>query len=102
MKNGNKGSKPSAGGKANAVEIRKDRKSGTGLIGSPKKGGHGGKFTWAGDGYSKAELGWAEKEVVDANDPNFEEPEATGVNMSVHATPTAEIIDLWIADLQCV
>ncbi|KAL2251150.1 UNVERIFIED_CONTAM: hypothetical protein Sindi_2237300 [Sesamum indicum] len=78
MKNGNKGSKTSGGGggKANAAEVRKDRKSGTGLIGSPKKGGHGGKFTWVGDGYSKAELGWAEKEAVDANDPNFEEPEA--------------------------
>ncbi|KAF9671789.1 hypothetical protein SADUNF_Sadunf12G0085100 [Salix dunnii] len=53
---------------------RKDRKSGTGLSGSPKKGGHGGKFTWVGDGYSQAEIG-AEKEAVDVKDPNFEDPE---------------------------
>lgn len=60
--------KPSAG-----TEVRKDRQSGTGLSGSPKKGGRGGKYTWAGDDYSPAELGWAEKEAVDVNDPNFEE-----------------------------
>ncbi|KAI3447050.1 hypothetical protein Pfo_003715 [Paulownia fortunei] len=50
MKNASKGSKMSA--KPSGPEVRKDRKSGTGLSGSPKKGGHGGKFTWAGDGYS--------------------------------------------------
>ncbi|KAG6753308.1 hypothetical protein POTOM_043360 [Populus tomentosa] len=55
-------------------EVRKDRKSGTGLSGSPKKGGHGGKFTWVGDGYSEAEIGF-EKEAVDVKDPNFEDPE---------------------------
>jgi hypothetical protein len=55
-------------------EVRKDRKSGTGLSGSPKKGGHGGKFTWVGDGYSQAEIGF-EKEAVDVKDPNFEDPE---------------------------
>ncbi|XP_024438648.2 uncharacterized protein LOC7484342 [Populus trichocarpa] len=55
-------------------EVRKDSKSGTGLSGSPKKGGHGGKFTWVGDGYSQAEIGF-EKEAVDVKDPNFEDPE---------------------------
>ena len=38
-------------------EVRKDRKSSTGVNGSPKKGGHGGKFTWSGDAnFSSAEL----------------------------------------------
>ncbi|CAK7336840.1 unnamed protein product [Dovyalis caffra] len=55
-------------------DVRKDRKSGTGMSGSPKKGGHGGKFTWVGDGYSQAEIGF-EKESVDVKDPNFEDPE---------------------------
>ncbi len=58
-----------------AQEMRKDRKSGTGMSGSPKKGGHGGKFTWSGDGYSHAELGRIEMEAVDANDPNFYDPD---------------------------
>lgn len=54
-------------------EVKKERKSGTGMNGLPKKGGHGGKFTWAGDlGYSTAEMGF-QKEVVDAKDPNFED-----------------------------
>lgn len=44
------------------------------MSGSPKKGGHGGKFTWAGDGYYRAEMSF-EKEVVDVKDPNFEDPE---------------------------
>ncbi|KAL2229030.1 UNVERIFIED_CONTAM: hypothetical protein Sindi_1882700 [Sesamum indicum] len=56
--------------KTRGAEVRKDRKSGTGLSGSPKKGGHGGKFTWAGDGYWRADLEWAEME---ANHPNSEE-----------------------------
>ncbi|KAA3468297.1 programmed cell death protein 4-like [Gossypium australe] len=47
-------------------------KSGTGMSGSPKKGGHGGKYTWAGDGLSPAEIGF-EKEVIDVKDPNFED-----------------------------
>lgn len=71
MKNSGKGSKGNGYGKS---EMRKDRKSGTGLSGSPKKGGHGGKFTWVGDGYSQAELGFV-KGAVDAKDPNFEDPE---------------------------
>lgn len=40
---------------------------------SPKKKGHGGKYTWSGDGYSQAEIGF--DEAIDANDPNFEDPE---------------------------
>ncbi|KAJ8766700.1 hypothetical protein K2173_005311 [Erythroxylum novogranatense] len=55
-------------------EARSDRKSGTGMNGSPKKRGHGGKFTWAGDGYSQAEIG-VQDEAVDVKDPNFEDPE---------------------------
>lgn len=69
MKNAGKSFKSK--GKA---EERKDRKSATGMNGSPKKGGHGGKFTWVGDGYSTAEIGLG-KEAVDAKDPNFEDPE---------------------------
>lgn len=68
-----KGSKTAA--KANGPELRKDRRSGSGMLGSPKKGGHGGKFTWAGDGYSTVELGRADIHAVDAKDPNFEEPD---------------------------
>ncbi|KAI4350783.1 hypothetical protein L6164_005199 [Bauhinia variegata] len=55
-------------------ETRKDRKSATGISGSPKKGGHGGKFTWIGHSYSQAEIG-RDHEVLDAKDPNFEDPE---------------------------
>ncbi|KAF3442958.1 hypothetical protein FNV43_RR16876 [Rhamnella rubrinervis] len=71
MKNTGKSSKGNGNGKS---ELRKDRKSGTGLRGSPKKGGHGGKFTWVGDGCAQAEMG-SVNEVVDAKDPNFEDPE---------------------------
>ncbi|KAG9456492.1 hypothetical protein H6P81_001000 [Aristolochia fimbriata] len=52
---------------------RKDRKSGTGTTGAPKKGGHGGKFTWAGDRFSAEEIG-REWGVLDAKDPNYEDP----------------------------
>ncbi|KAL2321345.1 hypothetical protein Fmac_030314 [Flemingia macrophylla] len=59
-----------ASGKPSA-EGRKDRKSATGMSGSPKKGGHGGKFTWIGHGYDSVEM---EHGAVDARDPNFEDP----------------------------
>ncbi|KAG5059031.1 hypothetical protein AAZX31_01G006000 [Glycine max] len=52
-------------------ETRKDRKSATGLSGSPKKGGHGGKFTWIGHGYEQVEMPHG---AMDAKDPNFEDP----------------------------
>ncbi|KAL8094003.1 hypothetical protein AgCh_035765 [Apium graveolens] len=48
---------------------RKDRQSSTGVTGSPKKGGHGGKFTWSGDKHAELEFIVA----VDRNDPNFED-----------------------------
>ncbi|KAM6583302.1 hypothetical protein CsatB_010304 [Cannabis sativa] len=79
MKSAGKGSK--GNGKS---EVKKDRKSGTGINGSPKKGGHGGKFTWAGDGYSPSEMGF-QKEVMDVKDPNFEDPEEEEI---VHTTTT--------------
>lgn len=60
-------------GKSASSEMRKDRKSATGVSGSPKKGGHGGKFTWIGHGYSQAEIG-LENGALDAKDPNFEDP----------------------------
>ncbi|XVF88641.1 hypothetical protein PTKIN_Ptkin19aG0067100 [Pterospermum kingtungense] len=69
MKNTGKSSKAQK-----SSDVRKDRKSGTGMSGSPKKGGHGGKYTWAGDGFSPAEIG-AENMVVDVKDPNFEDPD---------------------------
>ncbi|CAI9100459.1 OLC1v1037569C1 [Oldenlandia corymbosa var. corymbosa] len=72
MKNAGKGSKTTV--KA-GQDTRKDRKSGTGMNGSPKKGGHGGKFTWAGDGYSDAELGqFHDAAAIDVKDPNYEDP----------------------------
>lgn len=75
MKNAGKGGKTSPKCRT-GQDVRKDRKSGTGYTGSPKKGGHGGKYTWAGvDRYcSPAEIGF-EKEALDAKDPNFEDPE---------------------------
>ncbi|KAL8140712.1 hypothetical protein V2J09_006733 [Rumex salicifolius] len=49
----------------------KDRKSGAGVTGSPKKGGHGGKYTWSGDGdhlqYQASDV------AMDVKDPNFED-----------------------------
>ncbi|KAF5743011.1 hypothetical protein HS088_TW09G01073 [Tripterygium wilfordii] len=66
---------------------RNDRKSATGMSGTPKKGGHGGKYTWAGDGYSQAEIGF-EKGAMDAKDPNFEDPEETEIETKT-ATATA-------------
>lgn len=75
MKHTGKAPNAKPNGKA-GQEVRKDRKSGTGLTGSPKKGGYGGKFTWSGDGYSPAELGNVDNHAsVDSNDPNFEEPD---------------------------
>ncbi|MDG2774743.1 hypothetical protein HKB01_03040 [Vibrio parahaemolyticus] len=38
---------------------------------TPKKGGHGGKFTWIGNGYENVEM---EHGAMDAKDPNFEDP----------------------------
>ncbi|MBA0575964.1 hypothetical protein Golob_024121 [Gossypium lobatum] len=61
-------------GNGKPSDVRKDRKSGRGMNGSPKKGGHGGKFTWVGDGLSPAEIG-VETELVDVKDPNFEDPD---------------------------
>ncbi|KAM1061997.1 hypothetical protein EV1_026173 [Malus domestica] len=72
---GNGNGKQGQKGNGKPGEVRKDRKSGTGMNGSPKKGGRGGKFTWAGDvAYSPAEMG-LQKEVFDEKDPNFEDPE---------------------------
>ncbi|KAM5585471.1 hypothetical protein ABKV19_004719 [Rosa sericea] len=69
----NSGNGKSHKGNVREVQVKKDRKSGSGMNGSPKKGGHGGKFTWADDlGYSTAEMGF-QKEVIDAKDPNFED-----------------------------
>ena len=56
---------------------RKDQKSRTGMNGSPKKRGHGGKFTWVGDGFSQPEIGFESGGVFDVKDPNFEDPNET-------------------------
>lgn len=61
----NDGKSLRSGGKY-GQEARKDRKSATGINGSPKKGGHGGKFTWSGDSnFSPAELGGFDRAVND-------------------------------------
>ncbi|MFS7916752.1 hypothetical protein Hanom_Chr03g00181021 [Helianthus anomalus] len=61
----NTGKTIKSGGK-HGQEARRDRKSATGMNGSPKKGGHGGKFTWSGDNnFSPAELGGFDRAVVD-------------------------------------
>ncbi|KAK9073743.1 hypothetical protein SSX86_006337 [Deinandra increscens subsp. villosa] len=64
----NTGKTIKSGGK-HGQETRKDRKSATGMDGSPKKGGHGGKFTWSGDSnFSLAELeGFDHRSAVVAN-----------------------------------
>ncbi|GMI97763.1 hypothetical protein HRI_003445600 [Hibiscus trionum] len=69
-----KHSAKSSKGNGKSSEVKKDRKSGTGMSGSPKKGGHGGKFTWAGDSLLTAEIGGV-GHVVDVKDPNFEDPD---------------------------
>ncbi|KAF9617046.1 hypothetical protein IFM89_033151 [Coptis chinensis] len=62
-------------GKYGQQDGRKDRRSASGLSGSPKKGGHGGKFTWAGIGFSHVEIGMEKKYILDKKDPNFEDEE---------------------------
>lgn len=71
MKNPGKGSKNSP---KSGQDVRKDRKSATGMNGSPKKGGHGGKYTWSGAGNSLAEFDFRNG-AVDSKDPNFVDPE---------------------------
>lgn len=67
---GKKGTKVPA---KNEQSTRKDRRSATGMSGEPKKGGHGGKFTWAGPGGVEGENVAMEKGAIDVKDPNFEE-----------------------------
>lgn len=71
MKQSGKGVK--AHTKVAQAQENKDRKSGTGMTGMPKKGGHGGKFTWAGDGFLGDDHEMAPS-AIDAKDPNFEDP----------------------------
>ncbi|KAK7842510.1 hypothetical protein CFP56_013691 [Quercus suber] len=59
------------------LEERKDRKSRTGMNGSPKNRGHGGKFTWVGDDYTQPKIGFEYGGVFDVKDPNFEDPDET-------------------------
>ncbi|KAG5616747.1 hypothetical protein H5410_016571 [Solanum commersonii] len=63
-------------------DARKDRRSAPEISGSLKKGGHGGKFTWAGDGSYSSKKEEADVVVVDANDPNFDEPEENSIDES--------------------
>lgn len=56
-------------------DVRKDRRSATGVSGEPKKGGHGGKFTWAGDHRYADEDLISKGGALDAKDPNFEDAE---------------------------
>ncbi|OVA08526.1 hypothetical protein BVC80_209g266 [Macleaya cordata] len=79
MKQGSEKSSGKSHGKSSGSQdgSRKDRRSATGMNGSPKKGGYGGKFTWSGDGgFSPAEVGFVKDVVVnDSKDPNFEDPD---------------------------
>ncbi|KAL9224551.1 hypothetical protein vseg_000575 [Gypsophila vaccaria] len=58
---------------AQAQEGPKDRKSTTGMSGLPKKGGHGGKFTWSGDDLASVHV--APVSALDFKDPNYEDPD---------------------------
>lgn len=53
---------------------KKDRKSQTGVTGEPKKGGHGGKFTWSGDLMRHDDALENKGGALDSKDPNFEDP----------------------------
>lgn len=76
---GKSNTNPKATGRS-GNDLRKDRQSGTGVTGSPKKGGHGGKFTWSGAKHAHVELGSDEFIVaVDCNDPNFEDLDVVAV-----------------------
>ncbi|KAI3917724.1 hypothetical protein MKW98_021486 [Papaver atlanticum] len=55
------------------VEAKKDRKSGSGVDGEPKKNGYGGKFTWSGNGGIADD--YTEELVLDEKDPNFVHPQ---------------------------
>ncbi|PKI76212.1 hypothetical protein CRG98_003323 [Punica granatum] len=82
MKHSGKSPRAAGGyGNPKKSDARKDRRSGTGMSGSPKKGGHGGKFTWSGDAlFSEAEMGLQRPlEAVDVKDPNFEDPDDNDV-----------------------
>ncbi|KAI3915345.1 hypothetical protein MKX01_035604 [Papaver californicum] len=59
-----------SGKSSHLVEGKKDRKSGSGVDGTPKKGGYGGKFTWSGNGDD-----FTQRLVLDEKDPNFEHPQ---------------------------
>jgi len=74
MKQTRKGPKAHTKAADQALGGLKDRKSGTGMIGLPKKGGHGGKFTWSGNGDLGLVDDFAAAAAVDAKDPNFEDP----------------------------
>ncbi|WMV38174.1 hypothetical protein MTR67_031559 [Solanum verrucosum] len=63
-------------------DSRKDWRSAPEISGSLKKGGHGGKFTWAGDGSYSSKKEEADVVVVDANDPNFDELEENPIDES--------------------
>lgn len=57
-----------------AEAVKKDRKSQTGVPGDPKKGGHGGKFTWSGDQIRHDDALENKDWALDSKDPNFEDP----------------------------
>eukprot|EP01018_Ginkgo_biloba_P002775 Gb_08747 [translate_table: standard] len=50
---------------------RLDRRSGSGMSGAPKKGGHGGKFTWSGTPSSDPHDLQPTTTVLDEKDPNY-------------------------------
>nr|ABK20932.1 unknown [Picea sitchensis] len=47
---------------------RLDRRSASGINGSPKKGGHGGKFTWG--GFRSSDPPYSQP-ALDEKDPNY-------------------------------
>lgn len=73
MKSTGKSHKSTTGKSSSASESRKDRKSSSGMSGSPKKGGHGGKFTWIGSDH--LQIGAENGAALDSKDPNFEDHE---------------------------
>lgn len=76
---------------------RKDRHSGTGLVGSPKKGGAGGKGTWGKGGLDDLNA----VGVTDKNDPNYDSDEESNVpvveKQEIAPTPTELLISEFFA-----
>ncbi|KAH7366213.1 hypothetical protein KP509_18G068200 [Ceratopteris richardii] len=72
---------------------RLERHSGTGIRGTPKKEGHGGKFTWSGPTHEDYILEEDYVSALDKNDPNYSDAneEALGSDRVVGVVDVAKV-----------